>query len=91
MILEKEINELFSLCMLVATKTAAFVTFEMASHTKGCYINIIDDGYDPDVEADGSYTIYFSSELYEESSRKVYEAATEHLLRLLEGKSNEKA
>jgi hypothetical protein len=91
MILEKEINGLFSLCMLVATKTAAFVTFEMASHTKGCYINIIDDGYDQDVEADGSYTIYFSSELYEESSRKVYEAATEHLLRLLEGKSNEKA
>lgn len=91
MILEKEINGLFSLCMLVATKTAAFVTFEMASHTKGCYINIIDDGYNQDVEADGSYTIYFSSELYEESSRKVYEAATEHLLRLLEGKSNEKA
>ena len=89
MILEKEINGLFSLCMLVATKTAAFVTFEMASHTKGCYFNIIDDGYDQDVEADGSYTIYFSSELYEESSRKVYEAATEHLLRLLEGKSNE--
>ena len=52
MILEKEINGLFSLCMLVATKTAAFVTFEMASHTKGCYINIIDDGYDQDVEAD---------------------------------------
>ena len=90
MILEQEINELFQLCMLASTRTVAFVTFEMASHTKGCYINITDDGYDPDVEADGSYTIYFSSKIYEESSRKVYEVAKEHLLRLLEGKQNEK-
>ena len=83
MILEQEINELFQLCLLASTRTAAFVIFEMASHTKGCYINITDDGYDQDTKPDGSYTIYFSSKLYEESSRKVYEAAKEHLVRLL--------
>ena len=83
MILEQEVEELLQLCLLVSTKTTAYVSFEVMSHTKGCHIYIQDKGYDPDAEFDGDYTIYFDSEFHEKSSRKIYEGAKEHLVRLL--------
>lgn len=81
--LRKEIAELFSLCMKVTTETSAFVLFRMSSRTKACHIDIADKGYDHRVGTDSSYSIYFDNKLLWEKSRKEYEAAREHLTRLL--------
>ena len=83
MILEKEVMELFGLCMQVAAKTSAFAEITMASHTKGCYIHIRDAGYEPKAKMDARYTIFFDSKLHEKSSREVCRNAKEHLERLL--------
>ena len=81
--LRKEVSELFSLCMQVTTETSAFVLFRMSSRTKACHIEITDKGYDYNGRTDGSYSIYFDNELLGKSSQKEYEAAMEHLSRLL--------
>lgn len=51
--------------------------------TKTCHIEITDKGYDYNGRTDGSYSIYFDNELLGKSSQKEYEAAMEHLSRLL--------
>lgn len=81
--LRKEVSELFSLRMQVTTETSAFVLFRMSSRTKACHIEITDKGYDYNGRTDGSYSIYFDNELLGKSSKKEYEAAMEHLSRLL--------
>ena len=79
---EKEIEELFKLSMRVANETPAFVEFDVLSHVHICHINIMDAGWDCKAEYDGNYCIYFDGKCPEDS-KKDYEVAKAHLLRLL--------
>lgn len=87
MILEKEINELFELSKkAIEKKTAWAVDFTIGATGPLCGVMIKET---PEIEA-AFYCIY-RNEDFMETSLKNCTAAKEHLLRLLEGKANEKA
>lgn len=79
---EKEIEELFKLSMRVANETNAFVEFVVMSYVQTCHIHIMDAGWNYETGYDGNYCIYFDGKCPEDS-KKDYEAAKAHLLRLL--------
>ena len=80
---EKEIRELFELAWRVSNETDYFVSFRIASHVHFCEVYVMNSKWKPGKVSDGSYTIYFNSELLEEESAEQYKLAKEHLLRLL--------
>lgn len=77
-----EIEELFSLCMQAMNATN-YVAFEINNCTKYASIVISDEGlgaYDQCY-----YDIHFNNEMaFGETSRRAYQEAKEHLLRILE-------
>lgn len=80
---EKEIRELLELTMRVVNETEYFVAFEIAAHTRCCYISITNSKWEPGKGSDAHYDIYLDSELLKEESFERYKLAKAHLLRLL--------
>ena len=84
MMWDEKIKELFGLCMEVTFKTSAFVSFQMMSHVKCCNIYIRNEGFDEKADMGERYSLYFdNSSALKNFSMDNYEAATEHLERLL--------
>lgn len=80
---ENEIRELFELVWRVSNETDYFVSFRIASHVHSCEVRVMNSKWEPGKNSDGSYTIYFDSELLEERSVEQCKLAKAHLLRLL--------
>lgn len=85
MILEKEINELFELSKK-AIESGLYVCFEISGYGYLCKVWLKET---PESEMI-IYRIYQGKELIEDSMKE-YEAAKEHLNRVLEEAKNEKA
>ena len=81
--MEEKIRELFDLCWRVTNETDCYVSFNIASHTLCCYIDVMDSKWEAGKEYDGHYCIYFGNEMFEEESLEHYKLAKAHLLRLL--------
>lgn len=79
---EKEKRELLDLFLRVQEETNAYMSIRYDTDC-GARISIMDYGFDPEGEYDGDYAIYGNTAL-EKESRKNYEKAKAHILRLLE-------
>lgn len=81
---EKEIRELFELCMQ-AMKTTDYVAFEINNYTKYAVVTIEDKGFGENFSGQCYYDIHFDNKMvFGETSRRAYENAKKHLLRILE-------
>lgn len=79
---EKEIRELFELCMQ-AMQATDYVSFEINNYTKYAVVTIEDKGFG--VSGQCYYDIHFDKEgIFGKKSKLAYEDAKEHLLRILE-------
>lgn len=79
---EKEIRELFELCMQ-AMQATDYVSFEINNYTKYAVVTIEDKGFC--VSGQHYYDIHFDKEwIFGKESRRACKEAKEHLLRILE-------
>lgn len=83
MFYKEEIKDLFDLAWRVTTETKAFVSFDFQSHTKCCYISIIEKGWKKKRKADVTYYIYCGEEYLAKRSIEDLRKAKAHLLKLL--------
>lgn len=81
---EKEIRELFELCMQ-AMQVTDYVSFEINNYTKYAIVTIEDKGFGESFSGQCYYDIHFDNEkVFGKTSRRAYQEAKEHLLRILE-------
>lgn len=81
---EKEIRELFELCMQ-AMQVTDYVAFEINNYTKYAVVTIEDKGFGESFSGQCYYAIHFDNEMvFGKTSQRAYQEAKEHLLRILE-------
>lgn len=80
---EKEIRELFDLSLRVMNETDFFVSFDITSHTRCCYISMLHSKWSPYKDYNGPYIIHIDDDMFKAESEEQYELAKSHLLKLL--------